>query len=42
VWDMASGECKQVLKGHSDYIWTVAVTSDGTTCISDSYDETFR
>ena len=39
---MASGKCKQVLKGHSYGIRAVAVTSYGTTCISGSGDTKLR
>jgi WD40 repeat protein len=31
-----------VLKGHTDGVWSVAVTPDGKTVVSGSYDNTLR
>ena len=42
VWDLATGECKQVLKGHTDQVWSVGMTPDGKTAISGSMDKTVR
>ncbi|TPX59994.1 hypothetical protein CcCBS67573_g09038, partial [Chytriomyces confervae] len=40
VWDTESGECASTLEGHSDGVTSVAVTPDGKTIVSGSYDTT--
>ena len=42
VWDLKTGECKQVLKGHTSWVRSVGITPDGNTAISGSQDETVR
>ena len=42
VWDMASGKEKNKLEGHSGYVWSVAISPDGQTIVSGSYDKTIR
>ena len=42
VWDLTTGECKQVLEGHTDIVYSVGITPDGKTAISGSYDNTAR
>jgi WD40 repeat protein len=43
VWDLASGQCTRTLKGHTGWVWAVAVavTADGR-AVSGSSDETLR
>ncbi|CAK7207179.1 hypothetical protein SEUCBS139899_009987 [Sporothrix eucalyptigena] len=42
LWDTASGECTQTLKGHSQYVTSVVFSPDGTQLASGSYDETVK
>ena len=42
VWDLKTGECKQVLEGHDHNVESVGITPDGNTAISGSYDNTVR
>ena len=42
VWDLESGECIKVLKGHTDSVFDVALTPDGLKGISGSSDKTVR
>ena len=42
VWDLASGEVKSTLKGHTDSVWSVAISPDGNTIVSGSGDRTVR
>ena len=42
VWDLKTGECKQVLEGHTDWVRSVGITPDGNTAISGSDDKTVR
>jgi WD40 repeat protein len=29
VWDLETGECEQVLEGHTDWVEAVSITPDG-------------
>ena len=42
VWDLASGKLKETLTGHSQDIWSVAISSDGKTIVSGSEDNTIK
>ena len=42
VWDLKTGECKQVLEGHTHWVHSVGITPDGNTAISGSDDKTVR
>ena len=42
VWDLSTGECKSTLKGHTDFVRSVAISPDGTTIVSGSDDRTVR
>ena len=42
VWDLATGECKSTLKGHTNFVRSVAISPDGTTIVSGSDDRTVR
>ena len=42
VWDMASGEVKSTLKGHTREVLSVAISPDGKTIVSGSVDKTVR
>ena len=42
VWDLASGECKSTLEGHTNGVISVAISPDGKSIVSDSRDETLR
>ena len=42
LWDIASGQLKIVLTGHSDRVTSVAFSPDGLTLASGSYDKTVR
>ena len=39
---MTSGECLQSLEGHSDFVWSVSFSPDGTKVASGSYDKTVK
>ena len=36
VWDLASGECKSTLRGHTDPVLSVAISPDSKTVVSGS------
>ena len=42
VWDLASGECKSTLEGHTNLVLSVAISPDGKTIVSGSGDNTVR
>jgi WD40 repeat protein len=42
VWDLSGGDCKAVLEGHEDRVFSVAVSADGRTAVSGSEDRTVR
>ena len=42
VWDAVSGSCLRTLEGHTSFVMSVAVSSDGTRLISGSYDKTVK
>ena len=42
VWDLASGRCLRLLRGHTDSVDAVAVTPDGRRAVSGSEDNTLR
>jgi WD40 repeat protein len=42
VWDTASGEVRRPLRGHRSSVEAVAITSDGRTAVSTSWDKTLR
>jgi WD40 repeat protein len=42
VWDLASGELRASLQGHTGWVSSVAATPDGSTCVSGSGDTTVR
>jgi WD40 repeat protein len=42
LWDVATGECIQTLKGHEDCVRSVAFSPDGVTLASGSSDRTVR
>ena len=42
MWDLASGEVKSTLEGHTDDVNTVAISPDGKTIVSGSDDKTVR
>ena len=42
VWDLATGECKGTLKGHTAQVISVAMSPDGKSIVSGSCDETIR
>ena len=42
VWDLASGECKSTLEGHTKVLTSVAISPDGKTIVSGSLDNTVR
>ena len=36
MWDLATGECKSTLQGHTGYVFSVAISPDGKTIVSGS------
>jgi WD40 repeat protein len=42
VWDLATGETKTTLQGHTGSVYAVAVTPDSRYVVSGSYDNTLR
>jgi WD40 repeat protein len=42
IWDMDSRRCTAMLTGHTDRVVCVALSPDGTTVASASYDDTVR
>ena len=43
IWDMASGECRRTLEGHSDWVNSVCVSADNNNrIISGSCDNTIK
>ena len=42
VWDLESGECTKTLEGHTHWVSSVAISPDGKTVVSGSYDKTVR
>lgn len=42
LWDMSTGECLRILKGHSQGITAIALTQDGQYAVSGSLDKTLR
>lgn len=42
VWNVETGECEHILKGHTDIVCNVVMSSDNTIIISASMDNTIR
>ena len=42
VWELATGECKSTLEGHTNWVYSVAISPDGKTIVSGSSDNTVR
>ena len=42
LWDVASGQEKALLEGHTDYVRSVSFSPDGTTLVRGSDDSTTR
>ena len=42
TWDVDSKTQKDVLKGHTDRVTSVAISDDGSTLVSGSVDKTLR
>ena len=42
VWDLSTGRCTAVLKGHTKQVISVALSGDGRTALSGSCDKTVR
>ncbi len=42
LWDPLTGECKQILEGHTDEIFSCAFNYEGNTIITGSKDNTCR
>ena len=42
MWDLASGEVKCTLEGHTKWVASVAISPDNKTVVSGSFDNTVR
>jgi WD40 repeat protein len=42
IWEVATGKQQHILAGHSDVIWSVAFSTDGTILASGSSDNTVK
>ena len=42
MWDLETGMEKGKLEGHSNFVDSVAISPDGQTIVSGSWDETIR
>ncbi len=42
LWDVVSGQEKAILRGHTDWVYSVRFSPDGSTLASGSFDETIR
>ncbi|MFA6972939.1 MAG: TIR domain-containing protein [Gallionella sp.] len=42
VWDVETGRCMRVLKGHTDHVWTIAWSADQCRALSGGTDRTLR
>jgi WD40 repeat protein len=42
VWDVSTGKVQSVLEGHTDWVTSVAFSSDGTRIVSGSRDQSMR
>ena len=42
VWELATGKLEATLKGHTNYIKSLAITPDGRKIVSGSFDRTVR
>ena len=42
VWDAVTGEVISTLTGHSDRVWSVSFSPDGSRIVSGSWDKTVR
>ena len=42
MWELATGECKSTLEGHTDMVFSEAITPDGKSIVSGSEDKTVR
>ena len=42
IWDVRSGKCTQILKGHNNCVNSVAISLDGKTVVSGSWDKTVK
>ena len=42
IWDVETGQCRQVLEGHENQIFNCAFNYEGTTIITASQDNTCR
>jgi len=42
IWDLATGKCRATLKGHTDIVRSIAITTDTQRILSGSHDDTVR